>query len=516
MMDFSTIWENIAWVSPYLATFLIFLVLMDQISYLKKKSTLPGPTFVPPFVGNVFSVIRDPTRFWDRQAEYAKSSPLGVSANSIIGKFTVFIRSSEMSHKIFGNVRPDAFQVIGHPFGKKLFGEHNLIYMYGQEHKDIRRRIAPNFTPKALATYTGIQQVVILKHLMMWESMSKSSSKPMALRLLARDMNLETSQNVFAGPYLSLVARERFKVDYNYFNVGLMSIPIDLPGFAFRDARLAVERLVDALQGCVVESKKKMEADDEPKCLIDFWMQDMVREERESGIEAGSNEITPPNCGNRNIATYVFDFLFAAQDASTSSLLWAVTLLDSHVPVLKRVREEVDQIWRPESNQLITAEQLAAMKYTHAVAREVVRYRAPATLVPHVANEDFPLSKGYTIPKGSIVFPSLYESSFQGFTEPNQFDPDRFYSEDRREDLLYKRNFLAFGAGAHQCVGQRYALNLLVLFIAMFASLMDFKRAKTDGCDELNYVPTICPKDDCLVSLSRRCAEFPSFGLNVN
>jgi cytochrome P450 family 710 subfamily A protein len=104
----------------------------------------------------------------------------------------------------------------------------------------------------------------------------------------------------------------------------------------------------------------------------------------------------------------------------------------------------------------------------------------------------------------------VFESSFQGFTEPDRFDPDRF-SEGRKEDHICKRNFLAFGVGPHQCVGQRYALNQLVLFIAMFTYLIDFKRDRTDGCDETMYVPTICPKDDCKVFLSKRCTRYPSF-----
>lgn len=173
------------------------------------------------------------------------------------------------------------------------------------------------------------------------------------------------------------------------------------------------------------------------------------------------------------LSSYLFDFLFAAQDASTSSLLWAVTLLDSHPEVLAKVREEVESKWSPDSGTLITAEQLGQMKYTQAVAREVLRYRTPATMVPHIAAEDFPLTKHYTIPKGTIVFPSVYESSFQGFSEPDRFDPDRF-SEERQEDRIFKRNYLAFGAGAHQCLGQRYAVNHLVLFLAMFATLLDF------------------------------------------
>ncbi|CAO2823409.1 unnamed protein product [Amaranthus hypochondriacus] len=506
----SEIWVILKWVVPYLATFIALLILIEQITYLKKKSNLPGPLMVFPFLGNVSSLVRDPAKFWDVQADYAKSSPLGISANYIIGKFMLFIRDSEMSHKIFANVRPDAFQLIGHPFGKKLFGEHNMIYLYGQEHKDLRRRIAPNFTPKALATYSDIQQIVILKHLKKWTEMFVN--RPVSLRLIAREMNLETSQNVFAGPYLDKEAREQFKVDYNYFNLGVMALPIDLPGFAFRDARLAVDRLVTTLSQCVEVSKTKMVADEEPKCLVDYWMQDMVREERESGSEWVN---PPPNCSNREIAAHVFDFLFAAQDASTSSLLWAVTLLDSHPEVLSKVREEVESIWNPESNSLITPEQLISMKYTQAVAREVVRYRAPATLVPHVAREEFKIAENYTIPKGTLIFPSVYESSFQGFIDPDRFDPDRFYSDERREEQLYKRNFLVFGAGGHQCVGQRYALNLLVLFIAMFSSLIEFKRHRSDGCDDLNFCPTICPKDDCVVSLSKRCVNFPSLSLSL-
>ncbi|KAK9984414.1 hypothetical protein SO802_033939 [Lithocarpus litseifolius] len=68
-------------------------------------------------------------------------------------------------------------------------------------------------------------------------------------------------------------------------------------------------------------------------------------------------------------------------------------------------------------------------------------------MVPHIAAENFPLNESYAIPKGTIVCPSVYESSFQGFSEPDRF------SEERQEDRVYKKNYLAFGAGAHQCVG---------------------------------------------------------------
>ncbi|KAJ3671361.1 hypothetical protein LUZ60_007440 [Juncus effusus] len=497
-MDGETLRQYLIFLAPYIICALIFLILTEQLSYLKKKGPLTGPSLIVPLLGSAIPMILNPTRFWEVQAQRAESSGLGFSADFLVGRFILFIRSTELSHKIFANVRPDAFHLIGHPFGKKLFGEHNMIYMFDQAHKDLRRRIAPNFTPKALSTYMLIQQRVILSHLQKWLDQSKESNKPMSIRIPCRDMNLETSQTVFVGPYLLQETRDRFNKDYNLFNVGLMALPVDLPGFAFRKARLAVSRLVDALSECVKESKTKMMSSEEPTCLVDFWMHDIVRDSAEAKIS------------DKEVGGHLFDFLFAAQDASTSSLCWAVSLLDSHPDVLDKVRAEVSAIWSPDSDEPISAEMISQMRYTASVAREVVRIRPPATMVPHIAGEPFQLTEWYTIPKGTIVFPSVYESSFQGFPEPDRFDPDRF-SKERQEDQVYKRNFLAFGAGAHQCVGQRYAINHLVLFIALFVSLINFKRDITDGCDEIMYVPTIVPKDDCRVYMSQRCAKLPRF-----
>jgi len=50
-----------------------------------------------------------------------------------------------------------------------------------------------------------------------------------------------------------------------------------------------------------------------------------------------------------------------------------------------------------------------------------------------------------------------------------------------------------------------------VLFVALFVSLVDFRRHATEGCDGLAYIPTIAPRDDCAVYLKQRGAELPSF-----
>ncbi|KAF3682701.1 CytochromeA1 [Capsicum annuum] len=390
-------------------------------------------------------------------------------------------RSPALSRKIFNNARANAFQFIGHPIGKKLFGENNLIYLSGQKHKDVRRLTTTNFTPRALATYAAIQQKIIIKHIESWldNEASKSPTKPISLRFLIRNMNLETSQTIFVGPYLNEESAMQFNVDYNDFNVGLTTIPIDFPGFAFRKARFAYNRLIDTLTVCTEHCKKKMmQSDEEPTCLIDFWMVEILKAHNEQNLTAYTN---------RELGGYLFDFLFASLDASTSSLLWAVALLDTHPTILEKVRTEVARFWKPKSHdEPLTGEMLREMKYVEAVALEVLRFKPPAPMVPHLTTEEFQLTDDYDIPKGTIVFPSINDSCLQGFPEAEKFDPDRFM-EERQEDRFYKKNFLVFGTGPHACLGQKYAINHLMLFIAIFTALVDFKRHKKRDYDDWGF-----------------------------
>lgn len=247
-----------------------------------------------------------------------------------------------------------------------------------------------------------------------------------------------------------------------------------------------------------------MKNSEEPTCVIDFWMLENLKEKAEAEQKGKIFDYS-----HEELAAHLFDFPFAAQDASTSSLLWAVTLLDAHPDVLQKVRTEVAKYWNTESDEPISMENLSEMKFTEAVVTEILRIRAPATLVPHTVLKDFALTENYVIPKGAIVFPSVFDSCFQGFPEPEKFVPDHFL-EERQEDKVYQRNFLTFGAGPHQCVGQRYAIHHLKLFVVMFATLVEFMRDRVDGCDDIAFVPTIVPKDDCRVCLSQGCKRFPS------
>lgn len=480
-------WQN--WVFVGVSAFFVF-ALLEQLSHWRKRKWLPGPFWTWPFVGGLFQMVLDPFTFWDKQENYGS-----LSWNALFGKFFVFSRDTETSIKIFKNNAPDALKIVLHPNAVTLLGEGNIAFMQGAGHKELRKRLLPLFTKKALGLYVKLQEAAIREHFDNWMKMKQ----PLTMRPLVRDLNVDTSQTVFVGPYLDQSLRKEFAKNYLQMNEGFLAFPISLPGTTLWKAVKARENVVRTLTECARLSKLRMSQDVEPECLLDFWMQNTVKE-----IEEAKNAglPPPPHSSDYDVACTALDFLFASQDASTASLAWTCALcLTDHPEVLNRVREEQHRL-RP-NGEPITPDLLASMTYTYQVMMEILRYRPPATLVPHIALEDFQLSEDYKVPKGSLVIPSVWGACHQGFTNPFSYDPDR-WSPERGEATKHGKNFLVFGSGPHYCMGKQYAMNHIMTFIAIMSTCCDMKRHRTSKSEEIVYGPTIFPGDGVIVDMTRK------------
>lgn len=149
------------------------------------------------------------------------------------------------------------------------------------------------------------------------------------------------------------------------------------------------------------------------------------------------------------------------------------------------------------SNELV-----AKMTYTKQVVKEVLRYRPPATMVPHIAVNDAQVGE-YEIKKGTVILPSIWSAHLDDFPEPEKFDPERFNNE-REKDPKTVKSFLAFGYGPHRCIGMQYALNHLICFASELARSYDWKRKETPNGDDIVFLPTIFPKDGVLISMRKK------------
>uniref|UniRef100_A0A8C0L8J7 Cytochrome P450 2E1 n=1 Tax=Canis lupus dingo TaxID=286419 RepID=A0A8C0L8J7_CANLU len=90
------------------------------------------------------------------------------------------------------------------------------------------------------------------------------------------------------------------------------------------------------------------------------------------------------------------------------------------------------------------------------------------------ANQDT-MFRGYVIPKGTVVIPTLDSVLFdkQEFPDPEKFKPEHFLNENGK--FKYSDYFKAFSAGKRVCVGEGLARMELFLFLSAILQHFNLK-----------------------------------------
>ncbi|XP_062522743.1 uncharacterized protein LOC134197433 isoform X2 [Corticium candelabrum] len=417
--------------------------------------------------------------------------------------FFVFCTTTDICRKVLSN--PDtSFKVFFTLTAERLLGGDNIVFMNGPAHKTLRKQILPLFTRRALGVYVKLQEQQIRNHMEKWLQQSEQQSE-LEMRPLIRDLNIDTSFSAFIGPYIG-TDEKRTELSYHYMmmNEGFLAFPLYFPGTTLWSAVQSRKKVTEHLILASKLARQRMAADVEPVCLLDFWMES-VKSDDPNSLGKLNDVVTDNKSADYHVAKHLLDFLFASQDASTASLVWVCHFLDEYPDVLDKVRKEQEKV-RP-NDETLTSELLEKMPYAYQVVKEILRFRPPATMIPQIALKDCKILDNYTVPKGSIVLPYVWSAHFEGFTNPDKFDPDRF-SLERHEDIIYAKNFMAFGFGAHACLGQRYAMNHMTAFIAIMSTNVEWHRTRPGSPEsqDIAYFPTIYPADGCVITMKRRQA----------
>ena len=133
------------------------------------------------------------------------------------------------------------------------------------------------------------------------------------------------------------------------------------------------------------------------------------------------------------------------------------------------------------------------MPYTHAVVKELLRYRPPVIFVPYLATKPFPVTPSYTVPKGAMIIPSCYPALHdpEVYREPEAFNPDRWITGDADAQT---RNWLVFGAGPHDCLARRYVPLQMAAMIGKASLELDWKHHATPKSEEIRVFATLFPE----------------------
>uniref|UniRef100_F7A046 Cytochrome P450 family 2 subfamily B member 6 n=1 Tax=Callithrix jacchus TaxID=9483 RepID=F7A046_CALJA len=151
----------------------------------------------------------------------------------------------------------------------------------------------------------------------------------------------------------------------------------------------------------------------------------------------------------------------------------------------ERVYKEIEQVIGPHRPPAL--DDRAKMPYTDAVIHEIQRIADLLPMgLPHIVTQHTSF-RGYTIPKGTEVFPILSTALNDPhyFEKPDTFNPDHFL--DTNGALKKNEAFIPFSLGKRICLGEGIARTELFLFFTTI--LQNFSVASPVAPEDIDLTP---------------------------
>ncbi|KAJ7139673.1 cytochrome P450 [Mycena epipterygia] len=479
--------ESFTWL--YTTGAILFALLaLEQTVYRVKKRHLPGANWTIPIIGKFADSVK-PT-FENYKSQWDSGV---LSAVSVFNIFIVMASSNEYSRKILNS--PTYAEPCLVYSAKQILLPENWVFLTGKTHVDYRRGLANLFTRKALGIYVSIQDTITRKHFEQWRKDFGTSPEP--IMMTARYLNMDTSLRVFCGNHIPERATKEISDKYWAITLALelVNFPLALPGTKVYKAIQARKVAMTWLEMAARNSKIEMANGGEPTCMLDQWVQVLNDPAYKGRREFSDHEM----------AMVVFSFLFASQDAMSSGLIYGFQHLVDHPEILAKVREEQERVRKGNYDAPLTIELMDEMPYLQAVVKESLRVKPPVVMVPYKSTKAFPISADYTVPAGSMLIPSFYNSLHDAavYPEPDAFTPERWLDPTSLANSNPK-NYMVWGAGPHKCIGLEYAMMNIGLVLGIAAMMFDWEHEITPKTDKVDVIATLFPQDGCRMKFTPR------------
>ncbi|CAK4076690.1 unnamed protein product [Aphanomyces euteiches] len=199
-------------------------------------------------------------------------------------------------------------------------------------------------------------------------------------------------------------------------------------------------------------------------------------------------------------------FLLAGHETTQSAMTWVFVNVMKYPHVAAQIRQEYREVLA-RYGSFNTWEAVNELKYTYAVLQETLRLNPVSIRDRRVSagDDNMPMSDGSQVfvPGGSII--EIYMVAMHRhpkyWANPDAFIPERFLegTPEWNADLALRGGkshayyFLPFSIGSKSCIGLRFSLLEMQLFVAMFVGQFDFKLGQ-DADTTVSYaLATITP-----------------------
>lgn len=291
----------------------------------------------------------------------------------------------------------------------RLLGRGALASSAGKRHSHLQRSIMRLLSPRVIAQLVAPIQRIVRDHVARWsgETPAVVSGSDCCQRMLLAVV----SQCLF-GFDLGTEELERITGLLGVFSDGLLSIPINLPGFAFHramQARIELGRFIAERTSSTACNNA-----DEPSLL---------------GLLHSADEGAVPRYGTVDL---VLELIFGAKETTASAMCTALIEVSESLEVLAKLRRELVE-YRVTPGTPVDYSVLASLDYLNDVVKEVLRIQPPVAGGFRRTQRPFQI-QDYVIPSGWMILYCItdtHETSSSSLEDFARFDPDRWKRRGR-------------------------------------------------------------------------------------
>ena len=493
-----------------LALITLYLWRSSRPRYRSKTDIPPYPTRPWPFFGHLLIVRKDPRGTflrWRRECGEIFSLDFCGKHVVVLNGYPL-LKEVLVRHADLVTERPKTLMAV-------VLNEHNkgIINASGRVWKE--QRTAALTILRAFGMGKNIMASKIREEVDVYlEKIAELGGRPSDIRVLTG----VSISNVIC----SIIMGRKFEHEDPFFRqmIGLVSKIVThiggtallnhlpslrhLPGDLFR-ARELQQYTADVsnifISPVIDKHKARFDPKLEPSNFIDAYLGQMHARDNDTA-DKGSRLNSTLNVDNLNS---VIKNVFAAGSETTgSTIMWCLLFLLHHPHVQDKLYSQIEAVVGTDRSPEMADR--PHMPYLNAVVMETQRLASIAPFsFQRVVASDIRV-KGFTIPTGSVIIPSLdsvlWDEELWG--DPHNFRPERFFNENG--SLTQPEHFVPFSMGKRVCIGE--ALAKMELFLYLSSLLQRFKvlPAEDDKLPEIRakFGMTCAPEDFTLRLVERK------------
>ncbi|KAG1348081.1 Cytochrome P450 90B1 [Cocos nucifera] len=366
---------------------------------------------------------------------------------NLLGKATIVSADPELNRfilqnegKLFENSCPTSI--------KEIMGRWSMLALVGDVHKEMRS-IAVNFMSnvKLRTFFLPDIEKQALEVLRSWKDRSTTFSAQEEGKKFAFNLMVKHLMSMDPG----MPETEQLRLEYHAFMKGMASIPLNLPGTAYRKA-LQSRAIILKIMGQKLEERIQKVSD---KC-------EGLEEDDLLASVARNTDLS-----KEQILDLTLSMLFAGHETSSAAIALAIYFLESCPKAVRQLKEEHEEIARQKKERGETGlnwDDYKQMEFTHYVINETLRLGNIVKFLHRKAIKDVQF-KGFDIPCGWEVVPIISAAHLDPFIydDAQRYNPWRWQAISA--NLTKNNNVMSFSGGPRLCPGAELAKLEIAVFL---------------------------------------------------